>query len=547
MSHQCGSLEPVSSHHIKPEHWVQHWMNECPELLGGWNGDPHDNFRAFWHAFQIQHPGHAVFAQHHGRLHRVAPLILHGDEGRAVKRTNYLVVSMQSPLGSLNDPNLHCTCCAELSKRSRVPNYGTDLGAVDTELLEICRKQTTNYKGHSFLSHCLLFGLGGWTYKRHPTIVEDLLAEITKSLCKLFYDGVSAAGGTMYGALISIKGDMDWHKKVMSLDRSYANAGTSEQKELCHLCKAGGPTVPFEDYSENPGWLCTVGVERPWPSGSPPTLTQVPFDETCPEMVLQPDLFHIHKLGFARDVIGGVLILLLRLGFYDHPGSSVNIVDRFERAHSWFVLFCRAQGHSPGLRSFTKAFFNMQTLISAPWSSSKGSDSILLLQWLRHSLRIHMLNRTVPGHEQLLSHMLQVVEACLGLRMVHHHKLWLDRQCARLLYVHMMTALRGYSRLGKAALQLHIRAFIQKPKTHALHHLAIFLKQELEKGASVIMSPQAHACEVSEDFMGRVCRLSRRVGFRQVNLRVCHRYFIKVNALLRKRRASKNPKVWSKR
>ena len=549
MDHVCETADVtrLTSYHIKPEDWVKHWMNERPELLGGWNGCAHKNFKSFWHAYQLQHPGHKVFSEHQGRLDRVVPLILHGDEGRAVKRTNYLVLSIESPLGSLDDPTIKCTCHEELGKRSGLPSYGPDLKAVDPEILETCSKQTTNFKGHSYLSHFLLFGLGGWIYKRNPNVVDDLIKEVSKSFQKLFDEGVSTSDGIMYAAIVAIKGDMDFHKKVMQLERSYSNLGTSRSIELCHLCKAGGPNVPFEDYSEFPTWLQTFCVERPWSLDEPPELSRVPFDDTCPELILQPDLFHIHKLGVARDIIGGILVLLLRLKFFDFPGSTVNIVDRFQRAHSYFALWCSVQGKSPGLRSFTKAFFNMKTLVSAPWASSKGSDSILLLQWLSYTLKLNIQNPTVPGHEVLLKQMNQVCDAALSLRMLHHHRLWLGRKCAMLCYVRIMTVLRGYSVLGRAAINLRIRAFIQKPKHHALHHVAIHLQRELRKGATLILSPQCNACEINEDFMGRNSRLSRRVGFRLCDLRVIHRYFMKVSCLIKRRDAKKTKKVWAKR
>ena len=68
----------------------------------------------------------------------------------------------------------------------------------------------------------------------------------------------------------------------------------------------------------------------------------------------------------------------------------------------------------------------MKSLLSAPWASSKGSDSVLLLKWLQHTLRVNLNCPTVPGYESLLESMLQVVDAALGIRMIHLHRLWLE-------------------------------------------------------------------------------------------------------------------------
>ena len=480
----------------------------------------------------------------------MVPLLIHGDEGRAVKRTGYLVVSVESPLGSLDDPGVRCTCDEDLAKRAGLPSYGSDLGAIDQCFLEICRSQVTNFKGHSYLSHFLCFGVGGWVYKRHPSVVDALLTEVVASLRRLFFEGVKTKNGTIFAAIAGVKGDLEFHRKYLRLERSYANVGTKSQIAMCHLCLAGRAGVPAEDYSESPQWLQTLYLERPWSMEKEPALSELPYDSTCPEDILKLDIFHVLRLGVARDIVGGVLVILLRLKFFDHEGSSVNLDDRFTRAHGHFSLWCMANSKCPGLRSFSKHFFNMVTLMSAPWASSKGSDSMLLLEWLRFVLKIQLMSPTVPGHELLLGHMLQVVEAALAIRLIHHHRLWLERSCAKNLYVNIMTLLRGYALLARSSIQLRIRAFIQKPKHHSLHHLAVFLKTELEKGATIILSPQAISCDLNEDYLGRIARLSRRVGFKLCDLRVIHRYMLKVSLLLRKRvdpQKGEVRKVWSKR
>ena len=62
--------------------------------------------------------------------------------------------------------------------------------------------------------------------------------------------------------------------------------------------------------NQSPGWQQTLNSQRPWSTDDPPTLSGIPYDDTCSEQMLQPDLFHIHRLGAAQDVIGGVLIFL---------------------------------------------------------------------------------------------------------------------------------------------------------------------------------------------------------------------------------------------
>ena len=407
--------------------------------------------------------------------------------------------------------------------------------------MDLGRRMCTNYTGHSYLSRFLAFGIGGWIYKKQRHVVDRLLSELASNMISLFNTGIRLKDGKVfYAALVGVKGDMDFHEKFWSLTRSYSRIGTSNDLMFCHRCFAGAPGVLGEDYRENPRWLETMDVERPWDVNSPPSLAKIPYDSSCPERALQGDLFHIFKTGLGRDITGGIIVTLMRKGFWDYEGSSRNLPDRFERAHSSFVLWCKAEGHTPGLRSFTKAFFNMtKGLMSAPWTSSKGSDTILLLKFCRFFLNLNIQHAHVPGHRDLLLDMLEVCESALNLTMVHSHGVWLDRPCATKLYVDMMIVLRGYAVLGRRVIDMNIRAFLQKPKHHALHHLAIALKTSLESGCSLVLSPQVFACEINEDYIGRVSRLSRRLGFRLVDLRVCQRIFIKTFALLKRRNQPK--------
>lgn len=133
----------------------------------------------------------------------------------------------------------------------------------------------------------------------------------------------------------------------------------------------------------------------------------------------------------------------------------------------------------------------------------------------------------------------QVCDSALYLGMIHKHKLWMERQCALRLYISLMTVLRGYQRLAERAISLKIRAFILKAKHHALHHIAVKLRNKLRKGATLVPNPAMYSCDPNEDFLGRVSPLSRRVGFKLVQLRVLHRIFFKTTVLIRRRRRLK--------
>lgn len=252
-------------------------------------------------AYKQSHPGHEVFAKHGHHLSQVVPLMFHGDEGRAVKKTNYFLTSVESPIGAVEDPSLRCTCKHDLRSRLGIPNYGEDAGNLSPAALHRARQQITNFKGHSYLSRFLLFGIGGWVYKKRQYIIDELLSIIASDMVDLFNKGVRlSSGDVVFGALVATKGDLDFQKRLMNLERCYSRLGTVNPAGICHLCLAGNGSWPFEDFKEEPAWKETLFQVRPWPEDNPPSMSLVPYDHRKPEAVIHPDLFHTVKVGIGR-------------------------------------------------------------------------------------------------------------------------------------------------------------------------------------------------------------------------------------------------------
>ena len=532
-----GVLKTITTQHVTPESWIKYLMQEDPSLICGNSGSPQSNFRAFWTFFQRTHAEHEVFRT--GKdLSSTIPILIHGDEGRSIKKTAYLVLSFESPIGCQDRRLKPCQCVAELAKLPGVPEYG-EASPLPDGVEGPSNEMFTNYTGHSYLTRHLLFGLGGWIFKKNPHVVQTLLGVMADNLQKLFHQGLEIDGKRYFVAVAGIKGDMDFHRKYFFLDRSYTHVGSRSLGFICHCCMASSGDMSqhrFEDFAETPSWLQTMHRSRPWPPDQVPQLTRIPMDTAAPERALLHDPFHIVKLGLARDLIGSCVVVLCRKGFFDYPECSKNFPDRLARAHSSFVLFCLASKEHPTLRGFTKTFFNMTSFMSSPWTNSKGSDSMILLRYLSWFLRLQMKHPTVPGHGLLLDRMCQTCEACLDMfRLMQRHRLILHRPCVRYLYVVMMRLLRGFRVLSTLAVSMRMRAFALKPKAHSLHHVAQSLRSALLGGCAGALNPQYAATEVCEDFIGRVSRLSRRVDVRTVDRRVIERVFLKKRALMKKR------------
>ena len=543
-----GKQTTISTFHVKPQSWVKYLMTQEPEVLIGMTGDFKTNNEAFWTAYRLQHATHAVFAKHDGRLEDVLPIFIHGDEGRGKKKTGYLVFSFESPFGSTERKVKKCNCAAYLSSRPDLPAYGVcNTTLIPAHLLAACRNMFTNYRGHSFLTRHLLFGLGKTTYKSNPHIVAKLLEEMADGFRELFEEGVVIGHRKIFVAVVAVKGDADFHTIYFALERCYSKVVANRSMGyICHLCNAAAGTLnpsldcsPFEDFSDEPQWQRGMYRSRPW--SSQPILASIPYDQQgAQERMIVPDPFHVVKIGLGRDLAGSIIVLLCRKGFFDHEGSSKNLPARLERAHSNFLMYCMASNERPALRGFTKQFFHLKNQLSSPYTNSKGSDTMSLCRWLRWLVSLNLLPgiAAVEGYDGILRIMLQCLDSILAMfRLIHSHRLFLERSCATRLYILIMRFLRGYKLLGVKSIGLSVRAFALKPKTHALHHTAKSLKSQLESGLAIILNPECHGCEPNEDYIGRVSRLSRKVGTPVVDLRVIQRVFLKTRALHRRRKS----------
>ena len=543
LHHGIGQSE-IKTWYVSPQEWISYLMSTDPQLLTG-AGEPHENLYSFWCGYRSAHPHHEVYSSPRANeLHNTLPVIIHGDEGRGLKKGKCMVMSYQSPLGSARKPASRnaCSCSSALASRPDLPQFGVgddpDPYSMSAKVRKTLKAQTTNYCGHTYLSRWLLFSLGSWIYLKHPEVLDTLVSRVAADMKDLFENGVLVGGRRIYAACIGVKGDLDWHRQVYLLLRSYAHVGTKYTGPICHACLAGGNGPLFEDYSEDPVWATSVFVQRPWDTNGPsPSLCAIP-SFPAPEELIQLDPFHIVKMGVGRSVAGGVLVFLIRQKYFDHAGSTQNFKDRLERAHSSFALYCSSQRKYPALRSFTKAFLNMKSLASAPWVATKGSDTTLMLQWLSFYVGLTLQGNPLAAHVQLLKDMHRLCKATVeSMSMLHTHGLWMERACGRLLYIQLMRTLRGYQLFGSKCLSMGYRAFIQKPKNHALHHVAWSLKQQLVLGSPLILNPEAFSCEPDEDFIGRVSRLSRKLDVRKQGSRVFARMFLKIRPLRRRFRA----------
>ena len=515
-----GDVIPIS--YISPVDMFEYLLTNVPGVLvGGLQSavDRAEYLHTFWSAYQLQHQDHIVYEVHGGNLSTVVPLRWHGDEGRGKRRGNTAVVSMSCVFGT-NTAVQHrkrkfeCVSC-EPSPALNV-RFGNAVNRLSQKQLRILQCQTTTQKGHSMLHHWPLFIIPSFIHHEHPQAMIQLMRIIAVDFKRLFYEGCTAGGKTYNAAIVGAQGDLKWFGKI-ALQRSWENQGRTRDIACCHECMAGQPNVQWENVtSDNAPWLATRWTQRPWVN--PPCVIDIPFCRQIPEKQFKRDIFHLTKVGIYRDVAGSVLCFLVSKNYYGVAGT---FEEKLTNAHRVFVLYCSTAGKTPALRTFSRRLLMYPRFDKYPWSNTKGSDTMLLLDFLQVQLAGFENDPVDPAHVPTLRLMRATCKAARATFLqLNSHGLWTMRPCTIKLFGSMQGFIQGYVALAAELLNDAFNGFAMKPKLHLLRHTTVELAESLSSGDQCALSVNCFNCEACEDLIGRTCRLSRRMDSRKIGERV---------------------------
>lgn len=548
-SHMDANNEEIIVHYISPIDFVRYLLEKTPELVLGGHLDLEagcNQLKSFWDKYEKFHPSHVLYKDHHPQRTRSNTLCmsLHGDEGRGVKKGNTAVLMFETNIGVETGENFSkkrrldqcCTCDLRPNHAKRFKTNAGCMAKIDRDSeAALASFETHNTKSNSFLTKFVLAALPNSLYKD-----SNALEVLIKRICadfRLLFEGVEVKGKPWFVAVTGMKGDLKWYEKIACLRRCF-NKQLGTDLEMCHECGAGSCQMPFEDAGHNPSWGTSIYQERPW--DEVPDITLIPFEPEDgtgkPEMVLRRDIFHNTKVGLLRDYVGSAILLLAKLGYFNDPtpGASKGRPAQLERAHRSFYWWSQTVGRRPALRSFTKTFLNVKTEAGFGWISSKGSDTTLLIKWLK-VISAGFMNDPLDGaHLRVLKHINLAAKCVLEWQSVMYgHGNWLRRHCAAVLYQELHDFLGHYNALAFFSLYtFQFTAFGMKSKfhmiAHAKHEIGLLLQDE---SVEFIPNLLMYGTEMNEDVVGKIARLSRRVSTRTMTLRTLQLYLAKCKAV----------------
>ena len=513
-SHVDGQGNVIPLAYIKPSDLFRYLLTHHPGVLVGdvsTQAERSAHLKAFWSAFELGNGDHVIYTHHRDNLGSVIPIAWHGDEGRGKRRGNTAVIMVERVF-AVRDGKGCKGCHPPTALKARHAQCNRRLPQHVRELL---RLQHTTMKGHCMLHKFPLFIVPSSVHHAHPGAMLELMNLIALDLRQLYYDGLDVDNRNVCFATIAAKGDLKWFKKI-ALERCWDNQGFVVNRQCCHECEAGKDGLPYEDVaSDYPIWAPTRFTSRPW--NHVPVMQPIPFVTGAPEKQYKRDPFHLTKVGIYRDLSGSCVCWLAQKGYF----GDGDLPTKLQNGHGLFALFCRSEGKSPALRSFSKALFTYPRADSYPWTNCKGSDTTLLLEWMTVQCAGYVNSPLRTGDVPILNLIVDTCKAALEVhRCMNRHTLWLDRGCALEQMAQLKRFILGYVALANRTLDDSFNGWGIKPKLHLCKHWELDLLEALQNGDELVWNYNAHNCEPNEDMVGRVSRLSRRLDSRRIGERV---------------------------
>ena len=452
-------------------------------------------WESFWEKYRALDPRHPIYemaARNELVLSRTAGVVLHGDEGRGRRRQAFLVVSYRSMLGRGSAPARR-----DARRKRRKQAF---------------LKLKTNFKGDSLTTHFLAGALPRSEYVDDDSTFDMLMNSVAEQAHLMCTSGVvDSQGSRHWMLLLRSTGDWPWHHKSAKLKRTFSNAIKRVGQKpagMCHLCNAGMEGFPWEQIStRRPRWAETLNASSPF--AKEPALSVVPH--TSLQEMYAFDIFHTWHLGIGRSFLGSALAMLSML----EPAGNVD--QRFDSLNRKYRLWCKSVGRPPIASKLSKELVQWPSTSEFPTGSwYKGGLTTTLMLWFES------LDGTIHGEMCTLA-MDAAKTINSFLRLLYRSDVFLSVDNTRLAGELCCKFLRRYGELAALAKAQHTTLWILQPKLHCLHHMGLELLKHASRGCEGL-NPVALSTQLSEDFISKPSRLSRRVAAATTMKRVIERH-----------------------
>ena len=222
------------------------------------------------------------------------------------------------------------------------------------------------------------------------------------------------------------------------------------------------------------------------------------------------------------------------------------------------MLFCAAERlHINGMRSFSRDKLHYAKSSSFPYLGCKGSDTVVIMKWLRVLCGTQMNTATDQSLLRVVDMMHSGILGGLGFTQgIFGHGLWLRPTCVAHLRGCLQQFLASYSHLALFCVQRSWRLFGMVSKFHMLAHFKHDFEMAMRRRRNWTQNPCVYDCSMNEDMIGVLSRQSRRISYKHTGFEhtLLRHYLMRLRSVIKKHakggraqpawRVKRAPKVW---
>ncbi|CAE7040423.1 unnamed protein product [Symbiodinium sp. CCMP2456] len=515
-----GSGELKKFPYLPFSEWVKFLLDndQVEQLVGVPAQERPELLQEFWCRYERLHPAHDIFElSRQGRvnLRQTIPVFCHVDDGRTYKSKGLLVLSVHGALGQ------------------GTAAYKRRMGVRKTIMKQ--NPMGMNYIGNTWGTQFFFCSLLRSAIAEDEAVLDKVLSVFSKDMEELAISGVQNTRGNdrLWCQLLAVKGDLPALAKIGNFERHYLRApkrATSRSAciGVCWLCKAGQETpnvIPYEDYRETSLWRTTFLSDNPWLT-RPAILGSIPVDRTSEPFFFRTDLWHNWHNGLSKYFIANAMHLWIVTPDLI-PAGTIEL--KFKYLTQDYLNYCSKARLTPYLKEINRDTISFESAQSQPhgcWNKAVVSTHLMLY------LQDFCL-RFVDGKfdEAKCIRIMNIFISSL-----YSEGFWIPSAKARELGNMLNRFLVLYGRCAAVALDRKMDKFTLVPKGHMLDHHAFDLVRQAGL-AEWVENPLSTANQQQEDYIGKPCRLSRRVHASKIHLRVLQRSLLASSEQLQAGRA----------
>lgn len=466
----------------------------------------------YWHFYRFLFPNLPLWdlaRQGLIDLGSTIPSEIHMDGGTGFKKSEVMVASLEPTLGQ----------GTRATKNKQTSNT-------------VCLK--VNVAGNSFENRCL-YGVIQKKYYDHGNdhVLLKWTEEFAKRLHRAFYEGFLVGNRTFRVATLGTKGDCSFVAKVGCMNRSHGNIRkTAAAKNpiilsgCCWRCEAGMEHAPFEDVSVNALWTKLGPGSAPWSAPGPLMQFEETIDPQQPAEFYRMDDFHVTHKGHGMTYAASSMVLCRPLF------SSGNWEQVHAAQNSIFQVFRKETKTNSHFRVFTADMLGYEGDVYPAGHWSKGSDTMVILSFLEWFLQgSHLEGPEKLAFQRSVENDEMFSRVLLGVKALHffHRSLnesgeiFIESSHAKPIASAGYCYLRSYADLSVLALKRGMSLYCIIPKLHYFHHLVHSMWIQANN-LPIALNPLVDSTPMNEDFIGHVCRMSRKVSPQCVESSTLERY-----------------------